>query len=370
VSQRAADVIIVGGGIVGLSAARALAGAGRKVVLLERRRVAAEASGAAAGMLAPQAEAGPGWPLLPLALQAREHHRALAAALESETGIPVELSQRGAIEVARTREEASHLEKKAAWQKAQGLSAEMLSARELHATEPNLSPQIAAGLVYRDDHWIDNHRLCRALAASALARGAGLICGRPVTQLLSTSSRVCGVRAGGEVFEAPVVVNAAGAWAGLLSGDPAPPPVEPVRGQMLALDVAVAPVRHVITSTAGYIVPRLDGRLLVGSTSERAGFDKSVTAGGLRALLSNAVELIPSLADVRVSETWAGLRPGTPDGLPVVGPGALDGLFHAAGLYRNGILLGPTIGEILADLVLGRPVAADLTPFALTRFSR
>jgi glycine oxidase len=365
-----ADVIVIGAGVVGLSAARALATAGRRVLIVERGRVGAEASSAAAGMIAPQGEAEPGWPLLDLALRARDHHRVLVPALEAETGISIELSRRGSIHVALTAAEESTLHERGEWQRARGLPAIALTPAELREAEPNLSADVRAGLLLTGDHWLDNVRLTRALAASALARGVGIATGRPVNELVIEGGRVTGVRAGGEVVAAPVVINAAGAWAGLLAGDPLPPPIEPVRGQMIALDMGLAPLRHVLVSSHGYLVPRMDGRLLVGSTSEKVGFDKTVTAGGLRTLLDAAVRLVPVLADVRVTDTWAGLRPGTPDGLPVIGPGAVPGLVHAAGLYRNGILLGPLIGDLVADLVLGRPVSVDLTPFVPERFRR
>jgi len=179
---------------------------------------------------------------------------------------------------------------------------------------------------------------------------------------------VAGVAAAGEPIRAPVVVNAMGAWAGLLSGDPLPPPVEPVRGHIVAFDMAPALIRHVVCSPRGYLVPRADGRTLAGSTAERAGFDKTVTAAGLAAVLAIALEIAPVLADVRVADSWAGLRPGTPDGLPVIGPGEVPGLFHAAGLYRNGILLGPLVGEIVAGLVRGQAPPVDLAPFSVARF--
>jgi len=367
-NPREADILIVGGGIVGLSAGRTLAGEGRRVVLLERRRVGAEASGAAAGMLSPQGEAEQDSPLLDLALKGRDHHLILAEALERETGISVELSRRGALHVAFGEDEERHLQSRGEWQRARGLPAHAMTARELREAEPNLSPSVRAGLFLPGDHSLDNVRLTRALASSAVARGVVLVCGRPVTQLVVEGGAVAGVRAGGETFRAPLVINAGGAWAGLLGGDPAPPPVEPVRGQLIALDMAPAPLRHAVVSPRGYVVPRMDGRLIVGSTSERVGYDKSVTAAGLRALLDIALEIAPVLADVRVTDSWAGLRPGTPDGLPVIGGGAVRGLFHAAGLYRNGILMGPLVGEIVAGLVLGKPSPIDLAPFSPARF--
>lgn len=363
------DVIIVGGGIVGLSTARALAAAGAKTLVVERQRVGAEASTAAAGMLAPQAEAEEDSPLLALALKAREHHVALAPALEAETGLSVDLACRGLIELALTEEDRRRLEARRQWQVRRGLTVETLGPADVREAEPNVNPDVCGGLYIPGDRCVDNVRLVRALAASAVARGASIVTGRPVTGLVVDGDRVAGVTAAAEVIRAPVVVNAMGAWAGLLAGDPLPPPVEPVRGHIVAFDMVPALLRHVVCSPRGYLVPRADGRTLAGSTTERAGFDKTVTAAGLRAVLGIALEIAPVLADVRVADSWAGLRPGTPDSLPVIGPGSLPGLFHAAGLYRNGILLGPLVGEIVAGLVRGLAPPVDLAPFSIRRFA-
>jgi len=363
------DVVIVGGGIVGLAAARTLAGVGARVLVVERRRVGAEASTAAAGMLAPQAESAAESPLLDLALKARDYHLALAPALEAETGLAVDLAARGLIEIALSDEELGQLEARRAWQVRRGLEAESLGAGDVRAAEPNVNPAVRGGLFIPGDRCVDNVRLVRALAASAVARGASIVTGRPVTELIVENGHVAGVRAAGETLRAPVVVNAMGAWAALLAGDPLPPPVEPVRGHIVAFDLAPPLLRHVVCSAHGYIVPRADGRTLAGSTMDRVGFDKTVTAQGLAAVLRIALEIAPVLADVQVADSWAGLRPGTPDGLPVLGPGALPGLFHAAGLYRNGILLGPLVGEIVAGLARGLPPPVDLAPFAVTRFT-
>jgi glycine oxidase len=361
------DAIVVGAGIVGLQAARKLAEAGLAVLLVERRYVGAEASSAAAGILAAQTETEEDSPLLPLALAARAYHGGLAGELAEETGIDVDHSTRGLLTVAFTAERESELVAKAERQRARGLDVVVLGAGEVREAEPNINPAVRRALFFPGDHHVDNRRLTRALAASAVARGASLLCGRPAA-LLVEAGHVVGVRAGNETFRAPAVLNASGAWAGLLAGDPAPPPVEPVRGQMAAFDVSPPLLRRVVYSGHGYLVPRSDGRVLAGSTTERAAFDKSVTAGGLREVLRTALQIAPTLADVRVAETWAGLRPGTPDGLPIVGAGGVPGLFHAGGLYRNGILLGPLVGEIAADLLLGRAPSHDITPFDPGRF--
>ncbi|HET8645933.1 MAG TPA: FAD-dependent oxidoreductase, partial [Vicinamibacteria bacterium] len=240
---------------------------------------------------------------------------------------------------------------------------------EVREAEPNVNPAVRGAAYFAGDRRLDNVRLTRALAASAVMRGATLLTGRPVTALALEGGRVAGVRAGREVLAAPTVINASGAWAGRLAGDPQPPPVEPVRGQIVAFEMAPPLLRHVVWSAHGYLVPRADGRLLAGSTLENAGFDKAVTAGGVRAILEMALGIVPALSDVRIADAWAGLRPGTPDGRPVLGPGALPGLIHAGGLFKDGILLGPLVGEAAADLALGRTPPFDLSSFAPSRFA-
>jgi glycine oxidase len=362
------DVLVLGAGIVGLSAARALAGAGRRVAVLERSSVGAEASSAAAGILSPQAEAEQPSPLLALALRGRDRHARLAPELEAETGLHVDHSTRGLIEVAFSEEEERRLESRVSWQRSIGLAAEFLSPPEVLECEPNLNPALRRGVYIPGDHRVDNVRLTRALAQSAVARGASLVTGRPVTRLLVREGRVAGVQAGSETYAAPVVINAMGAWAGSLPGDPSPPPVEPVRGQMVAFETAPVLLRHVVYSARGYLVPRGDGRLLAGSTAERVGYQKAVTASGLRAILNLALELAPVLGDAPLTDSWAGFRPSSPDGLPIIGPGALPGLFHATGLHRNGILLGPLVGELIASLAIGEAPPLDLGAFRPDRF--
>ena len=362
------DVLVIGGGIVGLSAARRLAKEGARVLVVERRRTGEEASGAAAGMLAPQVHAESEGPFLDLALRARERILDLVPELEAETGVHADLSILGALDLAFTEEAERRLVSRVEWQRARGLPADLLGAEEVREAEPNVNPAVRRGALFRHDHRLDNVRLVRALAASCVQSGATLLSGRPVTALVSEGGRVTGVRAGNESLHAGAVINAAGAWAALLGGDPAPPPVDPVRGAIVAFDIAPPLLRHVAWWGHGYLVPRADGRLLAGSTTERAGYDKSVTAAALRTVLEAALTICPKLADVKVSGTWAGLRPGSPDDLPIVGPGALRGLVHATGLYRNGILLGPLLGECAADLALGRPPAVDLTPWSPDRF--
>ena len=365
-----ADVVVVGAGIVGLSAARALAGAGARVVVVERGRPGAEASSAAAGWLAVQAEANEGWPLLDVALRARARHPALAAELLAETGLSVELVRHGTLELAFTDEDERALERRLLWQRVSGLPVESWGPEELRRAEPSVSPAARRALFFPEDGSVDNVLLTRALAASAAARGVALLSDRAVSGLVVEDGRVAGVQADGSTLRAPVVIEAMGAWSAALAGDPQPPPVEPVRGQILAFDAPPGTLRHVVCTARGYAVPRRSGRLLAGSTLERAGFVKEVTAEGRDAIRRIAAEIAPLLADVSPADSWAGLRPGTPDGLPIVGPGALPGLFHATGLYRNGILLGPLVGESVARLALGQPAEINLSAFSPSRFGR
>lgn len=363
-----ADVVVLGAGIVGLSAARALAGAGARVVVAERGRPGGEASGAAAGWLAVQAEAEEGSPLLDVALRGRARHPSLAAELEAETGISVELARHGTLEVAFTDGEERALEHRLRWQRARGLPAEAWGPDELRRAEPGVSAAARRAIFFPEDGSVDNVLLTRALAASAAARGAVLLSDRPVTGLVVEDGRVAGVKTGTETLSAPVVIEAMGAWSAALAGDPQPPPVEPVRGQILAFDAPPGTLRRVVCTARGYVVPRRSGRLLAGSTLERAGFVKEVTAEGLGAIRRIAAEIAPRLADAPAADSWAGLRPGTPDGLPIVGPGAVPGLFHATGLYRSGILLGPLMGEAVARLARGLPAEVDLAAFSPARF--
>lgn len=363
-------MVVVGAGIVGLSAARALAGAGARVVVVDRGRPGAEASAAAAGWLAVQAEAEEGSPLLDVALRGRARHPSLAAELEAETGISFELARHGTIELAFTDGEERALEHRLRWQRARGLPAESWGPEELRRAEPGVSAAARRAIFFPEDGSVDNVLLTRALAASAAARGAVLMSGRPVTGLVVENGRVAGVKTGTETLSAAVVIEAMGAWSAALAGDPQPPPVEPVRGQILAFDAPPGTLRRVVCSARGYVVPRRGGRLLAGSTLERAGFVKEVTAEGLEAIRRTAAQIAPLLADLRAADSWAGLRPGTPDGLPIVGPGAVPGLFHATGLYRNGILLGPLVGEAVARLARGLAPEIDLAPFSPARFGR
>ena len=381
-SRGGRDAVVVGGGVVGLSAARELARRGLSVALTERGHVGAEASWAAGGMLAPQSEAERADAFFRLACAARDLYPDLAAALREETGVDIELDQTGTLYVALTDADAAECEHRYSWQSRAGLAVEQLTGDEARALEPNVSPRAVAALRFPSDWQVESRRLVAALALSARRAGVRIYEHTEASSILtSVAGRVRGIETSRGTLEADAVVVACGAWTSLLSaGDEAGavaaataavPRVEPVRGQMLCYEMgAAAPfVRHVVYSPRGYLVPRRDGRLLAGSTTERVGFDKSVTARGRAEIVSHAEEIAPALRALRLADEWAGLRPRADDDWPVIGPHAgIKNLFYATAHYRNGILLAPLTGRLVAEMIAGEAADELILPFSPERF--
>jgi glycine oxidase len=342
--------------------------------VLDRGAIAREASWAAGGILAPQAETAVDSPLLPLALAARRTHQRLAEELAAQTGITVDYHRFGVLRLAFNETELLALDSLVTSQRAMGLNAEILSPEALRRIEPATSPAAVGAALFPDDHRVDNRRLVEALMLSAAGLGVEIQEYTTVLGLETHAGRVTGIKTTAGRIEAGSCVNAMGAWASQLEGDPSPLPVRPVKGHMVAL-TGTPSMSHVVYGGHGYVVPRRDGRLIAGSTMEESGFDTRVQARGITTVLSQAMEIVPAAAGASVSETWTGLRPATPDGLPVIGKSAaIEGLFILAGLFRNGILLGPLSGELVASMALGNgaptPTAAalDLVPFRPGRF--
>lgn len=347
------DIVIVGGGVIGLTIARALALRGvRDVCLVERGNLGTEASWAAAGMLLPQVEADAADEFFNLACQSRDLYPSFAAALREETGIDVELDTTGTLYLALTEHDHEEIEKRYEWQTQAGLSVERLSGAEARELEPCISEATLGALRFPKDIQVENRRLLSALANSVTKLGVDITTQTTVASVTVEGNRVRGVQTSRGAIRSPKVVIAAGTWSSFIKTAPVPA-IEPVRGQMVCLEAKPQLTRHVIYSPRGYLVPRQDGRLLAGSTSERAGFAKCVTAGGIATILRNALDISPAIADLPVVDTWAGLRPRAADGLPVIGPcGEIDGLFYATGHYRNGILLAPLTGELISKAIV------------------
>ena len=350
------DIVIIGGGVIGLTIARALALRGvRDVCLVERGNLGTEASWAAAGMLLPQVEADAQDEFFNLACQSRDLYPDFAAALREETAIDVELDTTGTLYLALTEHDHEEIEKRYEWQTRAGLSVEMLSIDETLALEPCVSESARGALLFPKDIQVENRRLLSALANSVKKLGVDIVTQTTVDSLMIEGNRVRGVQTSRGAISCPTAVIAAGTWSSFIKTSPQSPipRIEPVRGQMVCLEAKPQLTRHVIYSPRGYIVPRQDGRLLAGSTSENAGFAKCVTAGGIATILRNALEISPAISDLPVVDTWAGLRPRAADGLPVLGPcGEIDGLFYATGHYRNGILLAPLTGELISKAIV------------------
>jgi glycine oxidase len=372
-NTQTSDVAIIGGGIIGLAVARALALRGvRDVLLIERNSLGAESSSAAAGMLAPQAEANRAHEFFQLTCQSRDLYPTYAAALLSETGIDIQLETTGTLYLAFTEHDEDELEKRYLWQKDAGLPIEKLSGAEVRQLEPAINEHVRAALKFPLDTQVENRRLISALAAANERLGVRLEIGTSVTSLRIERDRVTGIETDRGFVATDQVVVAAGAWSSQLrAADKALPDmrIKPVRGQMLCFTPTPPLSRHIIYSQRGYLVPRRDGRLLAGSTTEHAGFEKQVTAAGVYSILSAAMEIAPQVSSLSLTDSWAGLRPRAADTLPVLGPCAeIGGVYYATGHYRNGILLAPITGELIAGAIVDKVFPAKLEIFSPDRF--
>jgi glycine oxidase len=362
-----ADVLIVGAGLIGCGIAYELAKRGASVTVYDRAEPARAASWAGAGMLAPFSEATPDTALVALCRDSLALFPAFVEELRERTGVDARLRRDGTIHVALDEAKLAELATQAQIFRANGGEVEILDRTATLAREPLLARDCAGSLFVANEAQVDNRRLGRALVAACDALGVRFERVENVA-LECDARRVRGLRTAYGFVAAPTVVNAAGAWAGELPGVPARArvPVRPVAGEMLAIAVPAGAMRSLVWLGHRYLVPRGDGRLLIGATVEDRGFDARVTAGGVHDLLDAALAAAPSLAAFSVVETWAGLRPAAHDGRPYLGRTALDGYLVAGGHYRNGILLTPITARALARLV-DEGNADELAPFVPTR---
>ncbi|HEX7060195.1 MAG TPA: glycine oxidase ThiO [Solirubrobacterales bacterium] len=358
-SKRSFDAIVVGGGIIGLACAWRAAQRGAKIAVLDRERPPAGATRVAAGMLAPVGELTFGEPeLLELTLAASELYPGFVAELEAASGMSTGYERCGALHIALDRDEAAELRRVHDLQRSLGLEAEWLPPRRCRDLEPGLTPSFHGGVYAAGEAAVDPRTLTAALWVALEDAGAELRSGVEVSAALFEGEAIAGVRTvDGEELRGAAVILATGAHSGQTEWLPeeARPPVRPVKGQVVELAPLdrEPPITRILASERVYLVPRPDGRLIVGATVEELGFDTTVTAGGVHELLREAYRLLPEVAEMELVEAMAGLRPGTPDNLPLVGPGAIDGLLLATGHYRNGILLAPITAERVAEALLG-----------------
>jgi len=355
------DVIVIGAGIIGLSLAIALRKNGLRVLIVERGEPGREASSAAAGMLAGSGAEIP-HKLKILAEESGRLYPEFVHELEDESGSKVDLREQGTILISAEGRFPEKAERVSRGQLAE-LEPELQSALDGRERQ-SLDGYRFASLAERS---VDPRALVAAAAKAAKHRSVDISSGTEVQRVLVEHSRVTGVETDKTSYSAPIVVNCAGAWAGCVG--PAQFPVKPIKGQMLAV-VGGPTLTHVVRAEKVYLVPRSDGRLTIGSTLEDAGYDKRVEVNTIEKLFHAAAELVPGLTRSRQHEAWAGLRPGTPDELPILGETETQGYFVAGGHYRDGILLAPITAQVMTDLILRKPCNHDLASFAPSRFSR
>ncbi len=372
------DVVIVGGGIIGGSIAWELARRGLHPLVLDRQEPGREASWAAAGMLQTAPESTDGIPLVPLARASLALYPEFIRGVESDSGRSVGLRKTGAMEIFFSADAKRELSTLVALSHGLGLPIEPLPLDEAFEMEPAISRHAQAAALLPEECALDSRALTEAVLAAAVARGAEVRAGVEVDSLITNGkpggdgARVEGVVAGRQRIAAGHVILAAGAFSSRLAAAYRYAPTRPMRGQMVALRSSAAPIERVLRSTRGYIVPRDDAqpqRLVAGSTLENAGYEKRVTPEGLAHILEAAQELVPGLAGAEIIETWCGLRPDTPDHLPILGPTDVENLVIATGHFRNGILLAPITAKLIAEWLTDRRVSFDWEIVSPLRFA-
>ena len=370
------DSLIIGGGIIGCAIAEELARRKQRVALIERGRIGAEASSAAAGILSAQMDVDEPGSFFDLCQAARRLYPAWIKRMERLARAPSRAGyvREGVLYVAYTDEEQQRMERRARWQRKAGLPVDRWSSREICRREPNLLPTGRAGFFFPAEGQVDNTLLMGVLAAACRRAGVAVFEDTEALRLITRREAVVGLDTSRGRFEAGAVINSLGSWAGLDGLSLPKPPIAPARGQILVFDAPTRFFRSAVMAEPAYGVQRRDGRLLVGSTIEFVGYDRRVTFEGLRGILAGFHRMVrpEALAQCAFREAWAGLRPCSADRLPVLGPTGYDGLYIAAGHFRHGILLAPITAQVIADLVTTGQTdpSLNLSPFSLIRFSK
>lgn len=362
------DAAIAGAGLIGSSIALELAQAGLRVAVFDRQEPGKEASWASAGILSPAPESPAMIPLVPLGKASMLLYPRFIENVEEISGLPAGYRPKGTLNgilSGHAREELSTI---VALHRGLGLSAEPLSAAEARQLEPGLSEQIEAGVLRPDEASVDNRALTTAVREAAARKGAQFFAGKGIEAIWREGNRCMGLKAGGENIAAGHAVIAAGCFSASIAGAVDYAPVKPAKGQMVSLRCPEVKIERTLWSERIYLVPRNDGLILAGATVESAGFDKSVTAGAVQRLLRATIELVPGLEKARIEECWAGLRPDTPDHLPILGPADVEGLLFATGHFRSGVLLAPVTAKLIREWVVNKSVSADLSRFSPLRF--
>ncbi len=369
------SILIIGGGVIGLSIAREFHKNGiPDVTILDRGSFGQEASFAAAGMLAPQSEADAADDFFDFCDESRKIYPTLAKELLVETGVDIELDQSGTLYLAFTRSDVAENETRFVWQKEAGMEVERLSAAETHKLEPFISPDSLESLFFPNDWQVENRKLLKALKTYSEINNFKTLEKTEVSDLIKINGLISSVKTtSGNEFSADVVIIASGAWSSLIKLDNrklAIPSVKPVRGQMISFQTAKRLFSRVIYSPRGYIVPRQNGKILAGATVEDVGFEKNNTEQGIGEILSATREISPSVAGLPIADQWSGLRPFAADGFPVIGRSEEAGnLYVATAHYRNGILLAPMTARILVSEIIAKTCSKYLEIYSPNRLS-
>lgn len=363
------DAVIAGGGLIGCAIALELSRNAMRVALFEAREPGREASWASAGILSPAPENSAMIAMVPLGQASMALYPDFIAQVEEESALPTGYRPNGTLEALLSRRAKEELNTIIALHHGLGLQAEAISASEARELEPAISEEVQAAVLRPGEASVDNRLLTAALLEAAKRGGAQIFAASPVQSIWREGSHCRGViLASGEQVSARYTIVAAGCFSSQIAGAEEFAPVRPAKGQMVSLRCEAAKIERVLWSERIYLVPRNDGRILAGATVEHVGFDKSVTASGIHANLDAALELAPALAAARVEETWAGLRPDTPDHLPIIGPTGVEGLLIATGHFRSGVLLTPITARIIGDYVADTTPTLDCDRFSPMRF--
>ena len=377
-SVRNYDVAIIGGGVIGASIAFELAGAKLRTIILERQLPGREASWAAAGMLSPAPHVSEDAPLTPLGNESLRVYPEFIARLENASGIATHFARNGSLELLFAEDGEFERDRIVGENRELGVLCEAFGLDQARGFEPSMNPGARAAMWFSEEATVEPRLLMDALLIAAEHRGVEIRANCPVTDLICEGERCNGVVAGGEKIGAKHVIVAAGCFSRTIAENKSAgndilaryAPTHPVLGQMIALQAPGVRLRRVLRSKGHYVVPRQDGRIVAGSTLEDLGFQNNVSADGVREIFDSARELVPELAGAEVVETWAGLRPGTPDGLPILGPTEVQGLLIATGHYRNGILLAPITAKLIREWIKHGKTSFDAERFSPMRFAR
>lgn len=364
---RTADVVVIGGGVIGSAIAWNLAAQQQHTILVEKNQPGKEASSAAAGILAVASGRSKRGPMYQLKSASQKLYPALVQELEERTGIDIEYQYVGVLDLIRNNVDEKKYRQLYDLRREQGYAAAWLSAEEVRRLEPELTTDIRGAVHFSDDHHLNNERLAEAWAKAAAQRGATVQTNATVNEARMTNGRVTAVRIGEEWVNTNIVVIAAGSWSqevGAVFGLAVP--TQPAKGQMLT--VRFSHVRHVISWSDHYLVPRKNGEVVIGSTVEFVGHNKEVTLETVRSLIDRSVELVPTIRTAPLNRFWAGLRPYSPTRRPILdrAPG-LENVILATGHHRNGIVLAPITGQLICELITTGKTSMSLEPFAFPR---